>query len=784
MMRKIGVFLGFLLGLILFAACSTTKFVETDELLVDRVELTTNDKNLDASGLRGYVRQEPNVRWFGLSRVPLAIYNLSSDSTGGWNKFLRRMGEPPVLLDSVLTLKSRMAIEEAVRGKGYLNAQTWANVSAKGKKAKVDYTVEPGQLYRVNTYHLSVDDTRIDSILRRNETKGRLYSGMPLDLSLLDDERERVVSLLHREGYLGVLKDFISYEVDSMRGPERLDLTMKVEGKTRSKRPQSVYDRYRVRQVLIDVYPELDVVSQKNLPDTLSYFEPSSGGNPAAESPLLIVYHGQRSLKAKTLATCMYLLPGDYYNEDLTSSIYRALSNLAFVKFATIQTIEADSALVDLHINVQQNKVNSVSAEVEGTNTSGDFGVAGVLSYTNRNLFRGGESWTTSLELAFEAIDGLEGYDGNNYFEVSLESSLTFPRILSPFRFSHRRNSSLAGQSALRVQYNTQDRPEFHRRVLTGAWQYRWDGLRRTDGSRSLQHKLDVLSINYVFMPWISSTFRSDYLENSTAESAIVRYSYQDLFIVNSAYGFVYKTTANRPSDYRQTSQTQFSLNIETAGNLLSLIAHATHADKDEDGALQLFNVGFAQYAKLDLDLAHTYQLGAVSSIALHGAFGIALPYGNSTIVPFEKRYYAGGPNSIRGWSTRELGPGSFRDPDGATDFINQTGNLKLLLNAELRSHLFWKIHGALFVDAGNVWNTHTYASTPGGKFRFNTFYKQIAASYGLGMRLNMDYFILRLDFGMKAVNPVYDSKREHYPFYHPSLGRDLTVHFAVGLPF
>ena len=163
---------------------------------------------------------------------------------------------------------------------------------------------------------------------------------------------------------------------------------------------------------------------------------------------------------------------------------------------------------------------------------------------------------------------------------------------------------------------------------------------------------------------------------------------------------------------------------------------------------------------------------------------GIAIPYGNSTIIPYEQRYFSGGANSVRGWSVRELGPGSFVGKDGNVDFINHTGNFKLDLNVEYRTHLFWKLDGAVFVDAGNVWNTRNYAGQEGGKFRFDTFYKQIAVAYGLGLRLNFDYFILRFDGGMKAVNPVYTTRREHFPIVHPRFSRDFTFHFAVGLPF
>ena len=173
-----------------------------------------------------------------------------------------------------------------------------------------------------------------------------------------------------------------------------------------------------------------------------------------------------------------------------------------------------------------------------------------------------------------------------------------------------------------------------------------------------------------------------------------------------------------------------------------------------------------------------------VNSLVMHLDVGVAYPYGNSRVLPFEKRYFSGGANSVRGWSVRGLGPGSFKGSDGAIDFINQTGDMKLDINMEYRTHLFWKFNGAFFVDAGNIWTLREYKEQPGGQFKINEFYKQIAVAYGLGVRLNFDYFILRFDMGMKAIDPAYEEKKDHYPILHHNLKRDFTFHFAVGMPF
>ena len=182
-------------------------------------------------------------------------------------------------------------------------------------------------------------------------------------------------------------------------------------------------------------------------------------------------------------------------------------------------------------------------------------------------------------------------------------------------------------------------------------------------------------------------------------------------------------------------------------------------------------------------DFTKSTRIDRNNSVAFHIGFGIAYPYGNSNILPFEKRYFSGGANSVRGWSVRSLGPGSYSGGDKNINFINQSGDIKLDINLEYRAYLFWKLNGAFFIDAGNIWTIREYEDQPGGAFRFKDFYKQIALSYGIGLRLNLDFFILRLDAGMKAIDTAYKG-RAHYPITNPDFSKDLSLHFAVGLPF
>ena len=428
----------------------------------------------------------------------------------------------------------------------------------------------------------------------------------------------------------------------------------------------------------------------------------------------------------------------------------------------------ADTALLDATIQVQTNKPSTISFQPEGTNTAGDFGAAASLTYQNRNLFRGSETFSVQLRGAYEAIKGLEGYRNQDYIEYSVESRLSFPRFLFPFlnRDVRRR---ITATSEVSLLYDSQDRPEFHRRVLSAGFHYQWKPQKHRDS-----YSLDLVDLNYVFMPWVSQTFRREYLENESNSNAILRYNYENLFIMRMGFGYSYNN-----------GRLALKTHVESAGNLLDLCAHSFRAEKNYLGQYRVFNIAYAQYVKADFDFTRQLLGGKQDQLMFHLGFGIAYPYGNSQVLPFEKRYFSGGANSVRGWTVRSLGPGRYKDKDGRINFITQTGDMKFDLNLEYRTHLFWKFYGALFADAGNIWTLRKYDEQPEGQFTLRGLVNDLAVSYGMGLRLNFDYFILRFDLGMKAINPAYETEEEaHYPLIHPRMGRDLAFHFAVGLPF
>ena len=771
-MRKLCYFLAVVAAVGLLCACSATKFIPEGDYMLENVSVKSTDKNLDVSVLKGYIRQHPNSKWFSLLKVPMGPYALSGcDTTKRINRFLQRIGEAPVVFDTVQANRSGENMLAAVKNMGYLNAQVEQQRTVKGKKLRLSYSIMPGERYKVRNIHYVVDDSVVDRIVREYAGFSLLQSGMPFDLNVLDEERGRISSHLQNSGYYRFNREYVRFVADTCVGNHEVDLEVRIPlYRTSAESEPELHRRYKINRVVFAG----SGVALESPEDTVGAEHLTYEGFP-------IYYKERLAFRPSVFTNNNAVMPGLLYCERDVQRTYNHFGQLGAVMFSNVKMMENDSLpnYLDCFITVHENKTRSVGAELEGTNSAGDLGAALLLTYQNRNLFRGSELFSLKLRGAFEAITGLEGYSDQNYMEISVEAGLTFPNFRL-FHFNGRERDMVRATSEISLLYDSQNRPEFHRRVLTGALRYRWhspNGLWR--------HRIDLIDLNYVFMPWISDTFRRDYLEDETDRNAILRYNYENLFIMRLAYSFTYNSQRNATSiaDYGSNAL-GLRFNIESAGNLLYGGSHLFGASQNGDRQYTLFNIAYAQYVKGDFDLSKSFRFDDRNSLALHFGVGVAYPYGNSTILPYEKRYFSGGANSVRGWSVRELGPGRFTGGDGRIDFINQTGDIKLDLSAEYRTFLFWKLHGAVFVDAGNIWTIRDYAEQPGGQFRLKSFWKEIAVSYGLGFRLNFDYFILRLDGGMKAINPAYTDARRHYPLIHPNFRRDFTLHFAVGLPF
>ena len=714
---------------LLLAGCSASKYVKEGEYILNKVEVKSDSAEYDAGALKQYVRQKEKPKLFALFKNPFS--------------------KKPVIYDSIQARLTCQDLLTAMQNQGFLHAgvslyttvygEDWANAGTrKRKKApKLDatYLLHPGEPFFIGKVEYDIEDKNIqDRLQLDNPDNQMLKPGMRFTVEALDNERKRISNLLIDDGYFRFNKDFIHFSADTITGSKDIGVTLHLMNyKANSNAPETPHSRYEIRKI--------------------NYLSNDSD---------------RIHLRHQVLLNATALKEGSPYSASDLQRTYNNFARLQAVKYTNIRFVEApDSGMLDCNIQISTNKPSTISFQPEGTNTAGDLGAAASLTYTNRNLFRGSEQLSIELRGAYEAITGLEGYQDQNYQEYSIESKLVFPRFVAPLLSKNFRRRQTAN-TEYSVAWDLQNRPEFHRRVFSMAWRYRW-----AEPRHHLNWRFDLLDLNYVYMPWISETFKRDYLDDVDNRNAILRYNYEDIFIMKMGFGLTYSDGIDA-----------FRLNVESSGNLLSAFSKALNFKINSQGQRTFINIAYAQYAKADFDYTHLVRFDDRNVLALHAGIGVAYPYGNSKVLPFEKRYFSGGANSVRGWGVRELGPGGYKGNDGRIDFINQTGDMKLDLNAEYRTLLFWKFEGALFVDAGNIWTLRKYDEQPNGQFKLDKFYKQIAAAYGMGLRLNFDYFILRFDMGMKAINPAYESGDEHWAIIHPKLSRDFAFHFAVGLPF
>ncbi len=745
-------------------SCSVDKYIPEGEYMLTGSQVMCDDEEVLKTYLLGdYVVQGTNSKWFG-ARVPLKIYTLSgTDTTKRSCRLFRKLGEAPVLYDSVKSEKTMSDIRQVLNNAGYMKATVEQFNIEKGKKMKVLYNVHPNERYTIRHIQRIVEDKGLRHFLTVEDTVNSLLkSGRPFDVNTLNGERNRIATYLRNNGYYKFTKEDVRFSADTARNSTEVDVLVRVRLHQEDGRTEATEHK---QYTIGDVNFLADIKSPTEPIDSIHY----KGYN--------FLYQNELHFRKRLLISHSMVRPGALFNDSYFRRTYTNYTRLSAISFSNINLAERPGTdTLDCNIIVNHAKPHSFGFDVEATNSAGDLGAALSTSYQNKNLFRGSESFMFKIRGAYEAITGLEGYEGNNYFELGAEATLGFPAFLLPY-VKREWGTEHHATSEISLQYNMQDRPEFQRRVLTAAWRYKWNSK-----NQHIQHRFDLLEVNYVYMPWISKTFKEQYLDSLGRTNAILKYNYENLLITKLGYTYSYNSLGVREQTYGKNAYT-IRFNIETSGNVLNTISSLTNGEKNDMGQYTFCNIAFAQYIRGDFDYSKSFRIDKNNSVAFHGAVGIAYPYGNSNLLPFEKRYFTGGANSMRGWSVRSLGPGAYNGKDKGINFLNQSGDIKLDLSLEYRAQLFWKFSGAAFIDGGNIWTIREYKDQPDGEFRFGKFFKQIAFSYGIGLRMDANFFIVRFDAGMKAINPAYTG-RDHYPITHPNFDRDFAFHFAVGMPF
>lgn len=752
-------------------SCSTTRHVGPNQYLLNRVSVTTDNSAVKAGELKPYIKQEPNHKTFGIIGLPLFFYNMSGQDTTKWfNRWLRKIGTPPVIYDSTLTIKSQNEIRKALNNKGYINAVVNVDTIAHKKKMKVRYKVTTNKPYYIESMSYNIPNANIEKIIMKDTASLLLKPGILFDRNVLEEERQRISNLLRNNGYYAFNKEYITYTADTSLRNNGVELELNLMPiPVERENNELVYRKHDI-YLINDIYfvtnynpMSLEQDKRFNVKDTVEY------------KGYYILYGDKQYLKKEVLINNCFLQPGALFNNRDVDRTYAAFGRLKILKYVNIRFVPVkigEQDMLNCYILLTEGKGQTISVDVEGTNSAGDLGFALGLTHQHRNIFRGAQTLTTKFRAAYESMSGnLSGIINDNYTELGGEMGITLPEFLFPFIQSSVRKR-LRATTEFAVNINYQRRPEYTRVIAGGGWNYKW-----YTHQNIYRHHLDLVDISYIYLPKTSN----DFLNNLPSDNPLLRNSYENHFIMRSSYVF-YRSNLN---PVVKSNHNIYTLRVagEIAGNVLYGISKLTKMKQGEYGEYSILGIRYAQYAKFDMDYAYTFVFNERNSLALHAGAGIEVPYGNSEILPFEKRYFSGGANSVRGWSVRTLGPGRYKGINQTIDFMNQCGDIRLDLNAEYRSKLIWKLEMAAFIDAGNIWTIKNYESQPGGQFKINSFYKEIAMAYGLGIRFDFNYFLLRFDLGMKAFDPgMPDSKQ--WVLIKPRFSRDATFHFAVGYPF
>ena len=752
-------------------SCSAYKFIPSGEYLLDRVKVQTDNPSVDTEEFQTYIRQTPNSRWFSMFKIPMRMYCLSgSDSTRAINRFWRRMGESPRIYSRTSAQKTRTEICKAVRNKGYMRARVELDEKIDGVKVKLIYKIRTGRPYTVNKITYDIYDTDIEDIIRSVSQESRLREGMRLDIELLEQERVRLSRAIQDSGYFRFNKDFLVYTADTVKNNYMVDICLRLRH-YRQKAGDEPGDHYRYKIDSVNVIVSSHMTGirswKKHEYDSVRF------------SNLDIYYKQKPFLRPDVVADNTRIRPGEWYSRQKVNTTRALFGGLKALRYSNVYfTEDEERHRLKAYLALSGGKTKSLQFAIEGTNTAGDLGMGASAALQNRNLFHGSEVLTIKLRSSYEAITapGTQDFVNDSYREFGAEASLNFPKFMVPF-LSDSFKKRVRASSELGLRYTWQLRPEFSRTLFSAGWSYKWNENKK-------RHRFDLLDVNYGYMRRKSRSFE-EYLAKLSARNSLLKASYEDQLIVRMAYTYTYSSAGNIQMRTPDRDAYSLRISIEEAGNTLyafSKIFHKKH--KLGRDSYVMANMPFAQYIKADLDYTRNIQIDRRNALVCHLGLGIAYPYLNSHILPFEKRYFSGGANSVRGWTVRSLGPGAYQSgEDSAMDFIKQSGDIKLDMNLEYRTRLFWKFRGALFLDAGNIWTVRSDVEQADGHFKFDKFYKQMAVAYGLGLRLDLDYLILRFDGGMKAINPMKHGKSK-YPVLHHNFSRDFAFHFAVGYPF
>lgn len=765
MKRNSRFYIFFVVVAMLLAACSTTKKVpDGDQLYVGLTKI--NYQNYDRNDHFYTTRDEmeaalacaPNGALFGSSyyRTPfpygLWVWNAFSESTGPIGKWIAKsFGKAPVLMSWVNPELRASVAQSVLKTHGYFrgNVSFEAITQRNPKKAKIGYTVDMGPLFTLDSISYVNFSPAADSLLQAHMNEAKVKRGDAFDVSTLDAERKRVGNLFRNNGYYYYQPDYASYLADTLLVPEKVQLKFQLADSVPSRALRKWY------------IGNIDMQLRKQFFDSLE--------NSIQLHRFTVHFKGRRSpVRPGVILRDLKLRPNELFSYDKYIESANKISGNGLFSMVDFQFTPRDSSEIcdtlDLKLNCLFDKPYDFYVETNYTGrTSGRMGPGLVVGFTKRNAFKGGEKLDINLKGSYEWQTGHTASgkaDNIHSYEYGGDASLEFPVLLMPF-LKHRHFHSTP-TTLLKASTSVINRAGyFKRHIVSGELSYTFQT------SETSMHQFAPLTLEYEYMSSHSAKF-----DALLASTPYLQVSMRDQFIPKMRYSYIYTS----PKNYRNPIWWQTT--VSEAANILSL-GYVVAGQKWSENDKKMFKNPYAQYFKIETEFRKTWEVGRKSQLVGHIGIGAIWAYGNSTVAPWSEQFYVGGANSIRAFTIRSVGPGAYYPTAATTSYLDQTGDMKFLANLEYRPRLFGNLYGAVFLDAGNVWTLHNRSDHPKGQLKLKNMLQQMAVGTGVGLRYDLDFFVIRVDWGVGLHLPYKSG------FYNlPNFGDSHSLHFAIGMPF
>ena len=751
-------------------ACSNIKHLPAGESLytgakvkVEGPELSSKQRKVLVEDLTGLSRPRPNRKFLG-GRLRLFAYNFAGNpkkETSLMGRLKYRFGEPPVVLSDVNLEKNSEILNNSLDNRGFFNSSVTADTVVKRRKATVVYTVKIGYQYKIDSIAFEMDSSFIGNSIRETQVRTLLRPGNPFNLEMIKAERNRIDAHLKENGFYYFSPEYILVEADSTVGNHKVNMFVRLKPGV----PHEARQLYTIKDVFVYTNFRLNAAAA------------DTNKKGAVLYKGYYVIDRQKRYKPKLFEQALQFEQGDVYNRTEHNISLQRLVNLGVFKFVKNRFEPANSPFAQLNAfyYLTPHPKKSLRLEVTGTSKSNNLlGTNVTLAWRNRNTFKAGELFTIAASGGAE-VQYSSAFQNSNVYRGGIEMGLTFPRYLLPNflmrKLSINSRGGFVPKTNILVAYD----------LLNKQKQYTLNSFRTSFGyswkeNIFKEHQLNPISINYVQPIRVSPQYQDSADNNPTYAKVI-----EKQFILGANYNYIF----NGLAEGKNINAMYFSGTADLGGNLLGL---ATGAKGSPDNPSQLFGKSFSQFVKLEADFRIYRRIGDNTTWANRIIGGFGYPYGNSRELPFVKQFFIGGNNSIRAFRTRSLGPGSFNGITQSTFVPDQSGDIKLELNTELRQKLFSIVHGAIFVDAGNIWLYRNNPNKPGAEFT-KDFLKELAVGTGLGLRFDVSILILRLDLAFPLRIP-YLPEGDRWVIKKIAFGDrqwrkdNLIFNLAIGYPF